>query len=64
MCELKAILITGENESREIMESVIKVLVNDSLIEMRGIFGEKEIVEGKIREIDTSKGELIIAANE
>ncbi len=64
MCELKAIFKTGENESREIMESVTRVIVNDSLIEMTGIFGEKEVIEGKIREIDFSKGELIIIANE
>lgn len=64
MCELKAIFKTGNGESRDIMESVTKVIVNDSLIEMIGIFGEKEIIEGKIREIDFSKGELIIVAND
>ncbi|MDK2891712.1 MAG: hypothetical protein PWQ49_104 [Methanohalophilus sp.] len=64
MCELKAIFKTEDNKSRDIMESVMKVIVNDSLIEMTGIFGEKEIIEGKIREIDFSKGILVIVAND
>ncbi|MBP2029802.1 putative RNA-binding protein [Methanohalophilus levihalophilus] len=64
MCELKAIFKTGDDESRTVMESVTKVIVNDSLIEMTGIFGEKEVIEGKISEIDFSKGELIIVAND
>lgn len=63
MCELKAILVTEENESQEVMDSVTRVIVNDSAIEMTGIFGEKELVEGKIKEIDFSKGELIITKN-
>jgi hypothetical protein len=39
-------------------------VVNDSLIEMTGIFGEKETIEGKIKEINFSSGELLISGNE
>jgi predicted RNA-binding protein len=63
MCELKAILVNGE-ERRQVMESVTRVVVNDSLIEMTGIFGEKETIEGKIKEINFSSGELLISGNE
>jgi hypothetical protein len=63
MCELKAILVNGE-ERHQVMESVTRVVVNDSLIEMTGIFGEKETIEGKIKEINFSSGELLISGNE
>lgn len=64
MCELKAILERGEENRDIIMESTTRVIVEGDEIELTGIFGERENVQGSIKEINFSKGELIILAND
>ncbi|WP_135612360.1 CooT family nickel-binding protein [Methanococcoides sp. AM1] len=62
MCELNAIVING-NERELVMESVTKMVVDGDSIELTGIFGEKTIIFGAIKEVDFSKGETIIIGN-
>ncbi|MCD4800089.1 MULTISPECIES: CooT family nickel-binding protein [Methanococcoides] len=62
MCELNVIVIKGD-EKELVMESVTKMLVDGDSIELTGIFGEKTIIFGTIKEIDFSKGETIIIGN-
>jgi hypothetical protein len=64
MCELKAILETGEGNRDIIMESTTRVIVEGNEVELTGIFGERENVQGSIKEINFSKGELIILGND
>ncbi|KXS46534.1 MULTISPECIES: CooT family nickel-binding protein [Methanohalophilus] len=64
MCELKAILERGEENRDIIMESTTRVIVEGDEIELTGIFGERENVQGSIKEINFSKGELIILGND
>ncbi|WP_406657074.1 CooT family nickel-binding protein [Methanolobus sp. ZRKC2] len=59
MCELNAILIKGD-ERKTVMESVTKMVVEGDSIQLYGLLGEKEIIEGSIKEVDFSKGETII----
>ena len=62
MCELNAIVVKGD-ERELVMESVTKMLVDGDSIELTGIFGEKTIIFGTIKEVDFSKGETIIIGN-
>ncbi|APH39382.1 CooT family nickel-binding protein [Methanohalophilus halophilus] len=64
MCELKAVLERREGNRDIIMESTTHVIVEGEVIELTGIFGERENVQGSIKEIDFSKGELIILGND
>ncbi|WP_462273377.1 CooT family nickel-binding protein [Methanohalophilus sp.] len=64
MCELKAVLERGEGNRETIMESTTRVIVEGDEIELTGIFGERENVQGSIKEINFSKGELIILGND
>ncbi|KXS42577.1 MAG: hypothetical protein AWU59_1582 [Methanolobus sp. T82-4] len=59
MCELNAILVKGD-ERKTVMESVTKMVVEGDSILLYGLLGEKETVEGSIKEVDFSKGETII----
>ncbi|WP_319508002.1 CooT family nickel-binding protein [uncultured Methanolobus sp.] len=59
MCELKVILINGETRSM-VMESVTKMVVDGENIDLYGILGEKETVQGLIKEINFGTGEAII----
>ncbi|QLC50219.1 CooT family nickel-binding protein [Methanolobus zinderi] len=59
MCELNAILVKGD-ERKTVMESVTKMVVEGDSILLYGMLGEKETVEGSIKEVDFSKGETII----
>ncbi|WP_445475787.1 CooT family nickel-binding protein [Methanococcoides methylutens] len=62
MCELNAIVINGD-ERELVMESVTKMVIDRDSIELTGIFGEKTIIFGTIKEVDFSKGETIIIGN-
>lgn len=64
MCELKAVLERGEGNRDIIMESTTRVIVEGDEIELTGIFGERENIQGSIKEINFSKGELIILGND
>lgn len=59
MCELNVILVKGD-ERKTVMESVTKMVVEGDSILLYGLLGEKETVEGSIKEVDFSKGETII----
>lgn len=62
MCELDAILLKNDNKER-LMESVSKVLVNKNEIELVGILGDITNINGTIKSIDFSRGEIIIIPN-
>ncbi|RNI12483.1 CooT family nickel-binding protein [Methanohalophilus sp. RSK] len=64
MCELKAVLERGEGNRDIVMDSTTRVIVEGDEIELTGIFGERENVQGSIKEINFSKGELIILGND
>lgn len=59
MCELNAILIRGD-ERELIMESVTRMVADNDSVELTGIFGDKKIVSGSIKEVDFTKGETLI----
>ena len=59
MCELNAILVRGD-EREVVMESVTRMIVDGDSIELVGIFGDRKIVSGSIKEVDFTKGETII----
>jgi predicted RNA-binding protein len=59
MCELNAVLVSGD-ERELVMESVIRMVVDGESIELTGIFGDRKIVSGSIKEVDFAKGETII----
>lgn len=59
MCELDVVIL--KNSTRQlVMESVTKVLVDRGSIELIGILGDRTTVEGSIKSIDFSKGEIVI----
>ncbi len=59
MCELNAILVRGD-EREVVMESVTRMIVNGDSVELTGIFGDKKVISGSIKEVDFTKGETII----
>lgn len=59
MCELNAILVRGD-EQELVMESVTRMVVDGDSVELTGIFGDKKVVSGSIKEVDFTKGETII----
>ncbi|MGB3907440.1 MAG: CooT family nickel-binding protein [Methanomethylovorans sp.] len=59
MCELDVILLKDSNRQL-LMESVTKVLVDGDSIELIGILGDRTTLEGSIKLIDFSKGEIVI----
>lgn len=59
MCELNAVLVSGDDREL-VMESVIRMVVDGESIELTGIFGDRMIVSGSIKEVDFAKGETII----
>lgn len=59
MCELNAILVRGD-EQEVVMESVTRMVVDGDSVELTGIFGDKKVVSGSIKEVDFTKGETII----
>jgi len=62
MCELNVIMLRGDSRER-IMDSVAKILVEGSSIQLIGILGDRMTVEGSIKEINISRGEALILAN-
>ena len=59
MCELNAVLVRGD-EREVVMESVTRMIVDGDSVELTGIFGDRKIVSGSIKEVDFTKGETII----
>jgi len=62
MCELNVIMLRGDKRER-IMDSVAKILVEGSSIQLIGILGDRMTVEGSIKEINISRGEALILAD-
>jgi predicted RNA-binding protein len=61
MCEINVIMVRGDTRER-IMDSVAKILVDGSSIQLTGILGDKKTVEGSIKELNFSRGEALILA--
>ncbi|MDD3248325.1 MAG: CooT family nickel-binding protein [Methanosarcina sp.] len=59
MCEISIIMLRGENREK-VMESVAKILVEGTSIQLTGILGDRMTVEGSIKEINFSRGEALI----
>lgn len=59
MCELNAILVRGD-ERELVMESVTRMVVDGDSVELTGIFGDKKVISGSIKEVDFTKGESLI----
>lgn len=59
MCELNIIMLHGENREN-VMESVARILVEGTSIQLTGILGDRMTVEGSIKEINFSRGEALI----
>jgi uncharacterized protein len=59
MCELNVIMLRGDKRER-IMDSVARILVEGSSIQLTGILGDRMTVEGSIKEINISRGEALI----
>jgi predicted RNA-binding protein len=59
MCELKVILVDGDNRET-VMESVTRLVVDGDSVTVYGIFGESEIVKGSVKEINFGTGEAIL----
>lgn len=59
MCELNAILVRGD-ERELVMESVTRMVVDGDSVELTGIFGDKKVISGSIKEVDFAKGETLI----
>lgn len=59
MCELDAIILK-DNTRQLVMESVTKVMVDEDTIQLIGILGDRKTLNGSIKIIDFSKGEIVI----
>ncbi|HEY3362598.1 MAG TPA: CooT family nickel-binding protein [Methanosarcina sp.] len=62
MCELNVFLLRGDERER-IMDSVARIFVEGSSIQLTGILGDQMTVEGSIKEVNFSRGEALILAN-
>jgi predicted RNA-binding protein len=51
MCELTVYAVRGESREK-LMEGVIRLMVQDGLVRMEGIFGDAQEVEGRLAEVD------------
>ena len=62
MCEANAYL--SENGLEElIMESVDRVIPEDSKVYLENIFGQRKIVEGRIKELQLVEHRIVIERN-
>lgn len=62
MCELNVIMLHGDQREK-VMDSVARILVEGSSIQLIGILGDKKTVEGSIKEINIARGEALILAD-
>lgn len=62
MCELNVFLLRGDKRER-IMDSVARIFVEGSSIQLTGILGDQMNVKGSIKEVNFSRGEALILAN-
>jgi predicted RNA-binding protein len=51
MCELTVYAVRGESREK-LMEGVVRLMVQDGLVRMEGIFGDAQEVEGRLAEVD------------
>ena len=51
MCELKVFLLKGEARQK-VMDSVVRITVQDGSVLLEGIFGESMKVDGRLVRVD------------
>jgi len=51
MCELKVFLLKGE-ERQKVMDSVVRITIQDGSVLLEGIFGESMKVDGRLVRVD------------
>ena len=51
MCELTVYAVRGQSREK-LMEGVVRLMVQDGLVRMEGIFGDAQEVEGRLTEVD------------
>ena len=51
MCELTVYAVRGQSREK-LMEGVVRLMVQDGLVRMEGIFGDAQDVEGRLTEVD------------
>jgi predicted RNA-binding protein len=61
MCQTNAYVVKGGSEDM-LMEGVARLEVGDGVIALVGIFGDRQEVAGRIREINFQAGKLVIEA--
>ncbi len=55
-----AIAYKGGEESEPVLQEVAHVRLEDDRVELQSLFGEKKVIEGRIREIDFMNSKLFI----
>jgi predicted RNA-binding protein len=62
MCELKVFLLKGE-ERQKVMDSVVRITVQDGGVLLEGIFGEAMKVDGRLVRVDIMAQMAEVVAN-
>jgi predicted RNA-binding protein len=62
MCELKVFLLKGE-ERQKVMDSVVRITVQDGSVLLEGIFGESMKVDGRLVRVDIMAQMAEVVAN-
>lgn len=53
-------LYEAENEGRLILDSIAHLRLLDGMVEVETLFGEKKVLQGKLREIDFIQSKVIV----
>lgn len=59
MCQTNAFAVTGDKEEM-LMEGVARIEVDGDTLRMRGVFGDRFDVKGRIVEVNFQAGKMII----
>jgi uncharacterized protein len=59
MCDLKIMMVMN-GVPTQIMNDVVKIIINGDSISLIGIFGDTKIVKGILKQIDTISSEATI----
>lgn len=62
MCELKVFLLKGE-ERQKVMDSVVRITIQDGSVLLEGIFGESMKVDGRLVRVDIMAQTAELAAS-
>lgn len=60
MCDMTAFMVKDMKEE-QIMGSVTKLVVENNVVSMTSIFGDRKKVSGSIIEVDFDRGKVLIA---